>query len=334
MSQVSLFFMYRSFGGGTTSFTAYLYMALRFAGHQPFIYRVTERGDGRLRNFSGYTDILYQNITTEQAIDLVKSTPSLLTAPCNPKYLAFNPVIIPQLLEHGMRCVIHDPNELMIYEHTPWVTKPIIIRPTMLQFFKDAVFIPHPYVTWFKEMPSLENRSLNAISIARVTFVKRTEIILEANRLVDDNKKVVLRGAENRLYTRHKLSKLFPEYEQGLTGYPLTWGAGPEECVKAKFAVDMTFFPNDGGGSQYSFMEAWDAGTINVVHRDWLRYDGEMKDNVNCLAINDVEDLSLLLQGGVAADGIRRIAEMGRLALDTTHDPINVAEQYAKELGL
>lgn len=328
--KVSLFFMYRSFGGGSTSFTAYLYMCLKFAGYEPNIYRVTENGDGRIRPFSGYNEVWYQNITTEDALKIINDTPSLLTAACHPKHIPFNILAIPEMIGEGMRCVVHDPNEFKVYAHLEYVKRPIIIRPTMFEYFKDAVFIPHPYVTWFKEVPTADRPDI-AVSIARVTFVKRTEIILEANRILPEGKKIILRGAENRLYTRHKLSKLYPEYEQGLTGYPLVWGAGPEECARAKCAVDMTYFPNDGGGTQYSFMEAWDAGTVNILNLDWLRYDGEMKDGVNCIAVDSPEMLASVI---LNPPDLERYISNGRHQLDTVHDPIRIADQYAHELGV
>jgi hypothetical protein len=39
MSDIALFYMYKSFGGGTTSFTVHLFEGLRRAGHSPRIYR-------------------------------------------------------------------------------------------------------------------------------------------------------------------------------------------------------------------------------------------------------------------------------------------------------
>jgi len=327
---INLFFMYKSFGGGTTTFTAHLYMSMKHAGLDPKILRVSAGGDGYVRPFSGYSEVVYRNISQEEAFDAVRSTPSIMTAPCNPKHLKFNPNIIPELINAGMRCVVHDPNELMIYEHCQYVHRPIVIRPTMLQFFPDAIFIPHPYLRSFSELPN-SPRPIMAVSIARVTFVKRTEIILEANRLLPDELKIVLRGAENRLYTKHKLSRLYPEFEQGTTGFPMGWRGAPEECAQAKFAVDMTYFPDDGGGSQYSFMEAWDAGAVNIIPKDWLRYDGEMKHCKNCIAVDGARELADVILKGKEMDVSEIVAE-GRNALVTTHHPIEVAGRYAEEL--
>lgn len=330
---IALFFMRRDFGGGSTSFTAHLYMSLKHAGYFPFIYRVTERGDGRQRPFAQYAEVFYQNISEAEALRLIKFTPSLMTGACHPKFLEFNYNIILDMIDAGMRCVIHDPNEFHVYEHAPFVEKPILIRPSMKQLCPAGVYIPHPYMRIYTEVPT-GLRPLMAVSISRVTFVKRTEIILAANRLLSPEKQIIIRGAENRLYTKHKLSKLFSEYEQGQTGYPLTWGAGAQECSQAKFMVDMSGQkPGGGGSSQYSFMEAWDAGAIPIIHEDWIHEDGEMQPQINCLTTDGPESLARLLNVGDNLY-IQDIVTEGRDLLDTLHHPLIVADQYAEELGV
>jgi hypothetical protein len=335
MGQVALFFMRRDFGGGSTSYTVHLYLSLKQAGYEPSIFRVTANGDGQIRPFSKYEGASYRNVTFDESIRIIETTPSIMTGACPEKDLWFRPTAIIDMMKAGMRCVVHDPNEFKIYDHARYVERPIIIRPTMRRFYNDSVFIQHPYVPWFKdEAPPLEGRPLRAVSIARVTFVKRTEWILDANRLLHEDSQVVLRGAENRLYTRHKILDQYPEYQQGSTGYPLVWGAGPQECAKAKFAVDMTYFPDDGGGSQYSFMEAWDAGTINIVPRDWLRYEGEMQEAMNCISVDGPQGLADALTIAELAYDLNTIRTEGRRLLREYHSPEVVAEAYAAELGL
>ena len=350
--EISLFFMYRTFGGGTTSYTVHLAKAMMEAGIKVHIYRVKERGEEShiRRPFAKYKGIKYRNIDAATALKKVKQRPALMTAPCNSKYLPFAPTIITDLMKEGMRVVIHDPNEFEIYDHLDgkkWKFKhqPFCIRPSMQKFFPKANFIPHPYIREYsaieyagehKERPHL------AVSVARVTFVKRTEIILEANKILRENgykkDQVVLRGAENRLYTRFKLQKLFPEFKQGGTGYPMVWGASARECAKGVFALDFTWFPDDGGGSQYSFMEAWDAGTINIIHKDWMRTPGEMSSHPtnrakgNCIAVSGASEaadwLMLYRQSRRWREDCLEIAGNGELTLKRYHDPVKVAEQY------
>lgn len=333
---IGLFFMYRTFGGGTTSFTVHLYEGMRRAGLNPKIFRVKERGEHFTRPFAKYEGVEYRNITSEEAIKIAKHNPSVLVAPCNSKFLQFDPTIIAKLMKAGMRLVIHDPNEFEIYDHLEnrhTIKRPICIRPTMKQFFPDAVFIPHPYVREYPKnnAPLPAKRPWHAVSIARITFVKRTQIIVEANTKLPKNKQVVLRGAENRLFTRFKILPYYPEFKQGGYGFPMVWGASARECAKARYAVDLTWFPDDGGGSQYSFMEAWDAGAINVIHEDWLRYKGEMKAGKNCLTVTDAKTLVKLLKESLHPDKQYELIKQGYASLKK-HDPIDVAEQYAEEL--
>lgn len=334
MSRVALFFMPPAFGGGSTSYTVHLYRALQLAGHEPRIYRVKPKSESVWRPFSKYEGVTYQNITAPDAKRIVKDMPSLLTAPTHSKHLEWAPDIITQLMDRGMRVVVHDPNEFKVFDHLANVSKkyfnPICIRPTMREFYPEAVFIHHPYVRHFgKDVP--KKRELTAVSVARISFVKRTAMILEANRLLPEKYQCVLRGAENRLYTRHVLTKKFPEFKQGGYGFPMTWGASAVELSFAKFGVDLTLFPNDGGGSQYSFMEAWDAGTINVIHEDWLRYPGEMRQKFRCVAIDSPTSLAAVLKN-VAKYDLEAYQQAGYSALKR-HEPKQIATMYMQELN-
>lgn len=332
---VALFFMYRSFGGGTTSYTVHLFEGMRRAGLNPKIYRVKERGEERERPFAKYDGVTYRNVDSEEALKIAGSTPSLMTAPCNSKFLEFDPTIIAKLMKVGMRVTVHDPNEFEIYDHLEKDRKsfvPFCIRPSMKKFFPRAVFVPHPYVREYqtKEYEHVKRPHL-AVSVARVTFVKRTHLILEANAKLPEKSRVVLRGAENRLYTRFKVQRLFPKFKQGRSGFPMVWGASARECAAGTYAVDFTWFPDDGGGSQYSSLEAWDAGTVNVIHEDWLRYKGEMVAGENCLAVDGADGLARLLVRPLADSSVAEIVDFGYAALKK-HDPATVAKQYHREL--
>lgn len=333
---VALFYLRRDFGGGATSFTVHLYEGMRRAGLDPKIYRLSSRGEARERPFAKYEGVRYRNINRVEAETIVTSVPSVMVAPVHSKDIPFWTNAIADLAKAGMRIVTHDPNEFKVYDHLGSIGKiePLIcIRPTMRKFFPTAVFIPHPYVREFpsNSAPDHKYRDLLAVSVARTTFVKRTAMIVEANSLLRKEDRVVLRGAVNRMYEHHVLLKKWPRhYKPGQGGFPLTWGASARECARAKFAVDLTYFPDDGGGSQYSFMEAWDAGTVNVIHKDWLRYEGEMRSNLNCVAVDGVEGLVSALRYGRQND-VSSIVDAGYKALKK-HDAEQVARAYYEEI--
>lgn len=345
--RVVLFFNARAPGGGSTSFAVHLYRAMELAGYAPTILRLAKRTEQRTRPLGKYDGVEYVNVATEDALATVADTPSLLVAPCHSSATPWDPDAQRKLIAAGMRVVVHDPNEFKIYDHHTAIgtRPPIAIRPTMLAHYPRAVVIPHPYVRRYDQWDTSQlhqHREWIAVSVARVTFVKRTEIILDANRLLakQHRKPVVLRGAENRLYTRHKLRAAYPEFKQGSTGFPLRWHASAEQCARASYAVDMTYFPDDGGGSQYSFMEAWDAGTVNIIHEDWLRYGSkwpnEMQHLMNCIAVSDAQELANYLGSHghpvlAPFEDLATVVQGGYNAL-RAHDPATVAHAYYEEL--
>ena len=326
---IALFFMPRSFGGGTTSYTAHLYEGMRLAGYEPTVYRVKERGEtDRPRPFAKYDGVTYRNVDSKTALAIVRRVPSLMTAPCNSRYLEFDPTIMSRMMRAGMRVTVHDPSELVNYDERP--EGAFCVRPAMKKLLKSAKFIPHPFVREYgDERHVSRDREFYAVSVARVTFVKRTELILEANESLSRERRVVLRGFENRVYTRFKVMPRFSRYRQGLTGFHHAWGSGSRECARGHYAVDFSWFAEDGGGSQYTFMEAWDAGTANVVHEDWLRYRGEMVHDKNCVGVKGSAGLVELLKNGRLPNP--RMMERGYDAL-RTHDPVSVARAYYREL--
>jgi len=334
---VGIFFFRPWLGGGTTTFTAHLFKAIEAAGHTPMIYRVKERGEGRPRPFAKYEGVKYQNITFERARDIVNEMPTVMASPAHSKYLP-RPDVIPQLMRRGMRIVAHDPNEFKVYDHIKagdvLPQPPICIRPTFRQFYKDAVFIPHPYMrSRSDDMNDERLRKYHAISVARIASVKRPHIILEANRLVPKKLRVKLLGSEYRMYTR-ALAEKYPDVFQqsGKTfQFPMTFEAPTDLCANADFNVDMTWFPDDGGGTQYAQMEAMDAGCINVMHVDWFRFKGELKPTVHVKTVVGPAELAKLLRNGVRTEVRDEIRAAGYRLLKR-HAPKVVGEMYMKEL--
>jgi hypothetical protein len=337
---IALFFARKEAGGGSTSFTAHLHRALKLAGYKVKLFGFTDK-PREPRLLGKYAGVTWNFVTPKEAKHIVRNVPSLLTGPDHSKVLAKTcgeSTLIHDLINLGMRVVVHDPNEFRVYDHltNASIKQPICIRPTMRKFFPDAIFIPHPYVRsqtgWHGK--DIGKRYGVACSIARISFVKRTEIILEANRLLPKGLEIKLLGQENRLYTYHKIKKLFPEFKQGGYGFPLTWGASALQAMCYSLAVDLTYLPDDGGGSQYSFMDSWDAGTVNVIHRDWLRYPGEMNHIENCLAINSAEHLAQLVKSAAKDKKVqqlmRGISLRGTEHLDRVHSPEAVAARYAE----
>lgn len=334
---VGIFFFRPSLGGGTTTFTAHLFKALAAAGFTPVIYRVKANSEDRLRQFGKYDGVFYQNVSVEDAVRIVRKIPTVMGSPANSKYLVY-PDLIMDLMKKGMRTVIHDPNEFTIYDHLGKVTKlptrPICIRPTMQRFYKDALWIPHPYMRSGGGIGTFAPSTKHAVSVARIAAVKRPKIILEANRLLPKKLRVELKGAEYRLYTRSLEQKFGDVFQQcGSTfQFPMTFEAPVEICAQYKYNVDMTFFKDDGGGTQYAQMEAMDAGCVNIMHEDWFRYGGEVKPGKHVIAVNGPEHLAGILRPNEYDNASLNVIRNNAFNLLNRHAPKVIGELYKEEL--
>ena len=76
--------------------------------------------------------------------------------------------------------------------------------------------------------------------------------------------------------------------------YPLTYQE--KDILKdTHYVVDMSTIKNDGGGSQYTFLEAIYQGCVLVLHREWITSCSLFKEGVNCLAAETPEELASIL---------------------------------------
>lgn len=338
--KLNLFYARKDVGGGSTSFAVHLFSVLRNQGVDVRMLRFCPEGKagGAPRTLGGYAGVPCHRVDMAGALAAVRDAPSLLVAPEHSKRLPSG-VCLKTLMRHGLRVVLHDPNEFKVFDHLEdkaLVRAPICIRPTYQRFFPSATFIPHPYV---REFSGHQGGDLSwrgtAATLARITFVKRPEILMLANRLLPEERRIVFHGAENRLFTFVKFKEQFPEFTQGGHNLPLEWGVSARAARAYAFMIDMTYFPDDGGGSQYTFMEAWDAGSVVVVHEDWLRYPGEMQRHQNCLAVNGPEALAALLKRDDPAfwDSMGAISAASTAHLESVHGERTVAEQYVWNLA-
>ena len=69
-----------------------------------------------------------------------------------------------------------------------------------------------------------------SLCISRIDFDKNINLILHANKLLDETKKIYLFGAENRLYVHHKLKDMGFEKVSHIEG-------GFSAIKKSKFKI-------------------------------------------------------------------------------------------------
>lgn len=303
--------------GGWVTFTSHLAKGL---GKEVKLFKIRKRTERCERKF-GY-GLTYRNITAE---DLAKiEGPTIITA-LHKNKLEFGV----QLLDQGAWLVVHDPNEFYVLDHVQG-NKVITIRETVHQQIPGSAKIGHPYKRNFPK-GTVSKRTVHAVSVSRIDFDKNTDVILRANKQLPKDRQVQLHGFENRLYGKFKLAKEFPEWMevQSTHQFERNERTASEICNQATYAVDLSLIKQDGGGTQYSFLEAMDAGAFQVIHAGWARRGDEMKVGTNCLAVGDHEELAKLLKGPRPKERVLKNAEV----LLRKHDAIRIANKYLELIG-
>ena len=278
MDSYNLVYMSKPRFGGWVTFTAHLANKYKLP-----LYKIGKRTENRQRPF-GY-DITYQNLSIE---DLLKKD-NLLICCIDKKYYEYLPTI------KDATIVIHDPTELKppVLECLKRF-KIITIRKTVSELLKtkynlDNRLIYHP----FYEFPRILKNKIKAVSLSRVDFDKNTDIIVKAN---DSGCEIEIYGSMNELYVYHKLRDTnFKNYYKGR--FPKTFEAINEILADCKYVVDMSSIKNDGGGSQYTFLEAIYMDCALILNKKWVDgLDSPFKHNHNCFIVENHEELTTLLK--------------------------------------
>jgi glycosyltransferase involved in cell wall biosynthesis len=316
---VNLIYMARPVYGGWVSFTAHLALKYKFP-----LFKIGSRTEGtelepKMREY-GY-GVQYQNRAPS---DLPKG--KLLITAIDKTYYEYLDKI-----PDGSYIVIHDPTEVSGKGKEAVLRnlsrfRVVTIRESVKKFLKDQFnvksrFIIHPFYEYpFKKLPKPDA----AVSISRVDFDKHTDIILKANKILKDP--IDIYGAINRQYVFFKLNDLgFKRYYKG--GFEKSFEELGKILEDAKYVVDMSVIKNDGGGSQYTFLEAMYERCALVINRKWIEGSKtEFVDKKNCFVVSDEEELASLLNKDPSTAAVVK----GGLSLLEPHVSVN----WVRELAL
>ena len=307
---INLFYLSPNTTGGWVTFTAHLMMSLQEQGHAVALYKVGNNTERTQRPF-GY-GVFYRNVTADDAVKLAKDGPSAVVAV--QKNFAD---VAAALLRAGAKAVLHDPTELSAGFAVEAPRAPWVIRRAVQRQVQGSVFIRHPYVR--RPAPARPPKKRGVVSTSRIDFDKHTEILLDANRL---GAGIEIRGFENRLYTKFKILPKYPEWVQSVAAYPRDADAAYELLSRAKFMVDMSLIKGDGGGTQYTFLEAWDAGAVPIINTGWVLKGDDMVPDKNCLTAYDGKSLLR----AVKTRDVAHLVEAGYKALKR-HAPKTIVPQ-------
>lgn len=280
MTHINLVYLSPNTTGGWVTFTVHLMKALREYGLTCGLYKRSHKDEAFTRPFN-LNDTVYNNVTEEMLVKMSRRGPTIIVA-LQKNYRA----TAQKMLNAGAFMVVHDPAEPS--SRMQMKTRPWVVRRVGKKHIPGAVFIPHPYVR-FSTDKTIYIKTKDVVSISRIDFDKNTDIILGANKL---GAKIDIYGFENRLYTQFKLMKQFPGWQQSVRAYPRTSNAGYDLLLPAIGMVDMSLIKGDGGGTQYTTLEAWDAGAVPIIHTEWLRKGDEMQLWHNCLTAHDPSTLA------------------------------------------
>ena len=318
--KVDLFYNSPNTYGGWVTYTSHLIDTLQAVGAEVSLFKIRPRSEKRTRNF-GY-DKRYRNISMEEA--LARSNVKLIVAGAK----NFKKTTDTLYHDGNAFIVVHDPTELKNLPEPLDMNRCVVIRQKGVETLPLAnhsillpyrpTFIRHPYV---RKGSSTVDRRYLAISTSRIDFDKHTEILLDANRLLPEDKKIVIRGFENRLYTKFKI---VPKYSEWIQSKAHAFNL----MCNYKFNIDMTLIKGDGGGTQYTWLEAWDAGCIPIIHKEWLLdTPDDMREDYNCMVIETAEELAEVLQMPMSDTVLQKFRQNGFESLKQ-HEPKIIGEQY------
>jgi len=276
--EMNLVYMAKPIYGGWVTCTAH--MCLKY-NHT--LFKIAKRTEKNTRDF-GY-GVSYQNLR----IDDVLEKPKLMITSLDKHYWKYL-----HLFPKDTQLIIHDPTELKGKENPlPKLLahfKIITIRETVQSYLKDTYnidskFIYHPFYEYSKSNTPSDYYS---VSISRIDFDKHTDLILHANQLITESqKKIQIFGAENRLYVHHKLKDLdFATYWKGKYPKSLPLSYENKDLLNdCKFVVDMSIIKGDGGGTQYTFLEAIYHDCVLILHKEWVDKGNIFQDKKNCYVV-------------------------------------------------
>lgn len=349
---ISLFYMSNVGMGGFVKYTSELYKAFEVMGHDVALYKIRSKWDKKLKDFN--EGVQSRNISIEDAKTIIaKSDAAIVTATW---WNGWHDSIA-ELILCGAEVVIHDRTEYEITVHNrefdslvdflrDYGIRPIVIRKVNVDNLAkkglESVYIPHPYNQIMDEefRKSKDLRPVHAVSVCRMDFDKRTHIMIAANQRLPYEKRIQFWGSHVRLYMFTHVMYRYKGWTDGKhfcgPGYPLEQHNFSKEdgfAVKvnstAEFSVDMSRIVGEGGGTQYSFLQAMDAGAVVVLSTDWLISDhDEMGHQYNCVAVAGVNELTEFLRDMKRSSFTRVIG--GAESVLNRHKPKVVVPQYIK----
>ncbi len=299
--ETQLLYLHRYLYGGATTFTAHLMHKLSKLRRNNIVLRVGKRSESKLRDF-GY-GLYYMNISD-----------SLLSNINHAIIVIFKDKFLPVLSCLNRKTETSSPTVMVIHDYRdisekviPYIItyKLITMRKTVQKFIKDkyglnSTFMHHPFYPYPVIIKESRRR---AVSISRISFEKNTDMLVNANKMLNDDLLIRIYGCPSRIYVHNILggSKgAFNKYYFGM--FEKSFSKLSDILSRAKFVVDLSILRHDGGGTQYTFLEAIHNRCALILHRKWLENRDlkpsycDFREGYNCLAVENSKELVELIK--------------------------------------
>jgi len=299
--ETQLLYLHKYLYGGATTFTAHLMHTLSKLRRENLVLKLGKRSETKLRDF-GY-GLSYMNISHD-----------LLSSINHAFIVIFKDKFLPILSSLNRKIERSPPTVMVIHDYRdisdkviPYIMnyKLITMRKTVQNFIKakyelNSNFMHHPFYPY----PVIVKKSRRrAVSISRISFEKNTDMLVKANKMLNDDLSIRIYGCPSRIYV-HKIlggSKGgFNKYYFGM--FEKSFSALSDILSQAKFVIDLSVLKHDGGGTQYTFLEAIHNKCALILHRKWLENEHlkpsycDFREGYNCFAVENAKELAELIK--------------------------------------
>tara|TARA_B110001469_G_C9635679_1_gene318728 strand:- start:1531 stop:2496 length:966 start_codon:yes stop_codon:yes gene_type:complete len=312
---MNLIYLARPIYGGWINFTVHLSLLTNSN-----IYKITKKTEKKQRNF-GF-NLTYRNLCIQ---DIIKLEDICIVA-LDKHYYHFL-----KEFPDNTKLVIHDPTEIKNLKN-PLISENLIqkfsiltIRNTVKKYLQEqfnilSTFIYHPFYKYPRLV--VDKHSMFAVSTSRIDYDKHIDIILKANLLLPDDKKIYIYGKENRLCVHHKLKDLeFNKYWKGKYEKQLQILFEDKDLLQnTKYLIDLSTIKNDGGGTQYTFLDGIYNNCVLILHEEWANKGDLFINNYNCLTVRDENDLFKLLSNEIPDSKINIILNNSKKILEKVNE--------------
>ena len=263
MNSQQLLYLHKYLDGGARTFTIHLMYKLK----KQIVFVVRKRSESKLHDFGN--GFFYQNISHKDASEIDNSAVvifkenflDVLKSLKNPTVVIHGTI---DISEKSIPFIKH----LKIITIRKTIQKYLKQKYNLDSIFKFLPFYPYPVDDLYRH---------GAVSISRISPEKNITMIRRANRLLDNP--IQLYGFARRPYVH------------------FTFGQLNNILSITKYVVDLSVYDNDGGGMNYTFLEAIHNKCALILHRKWLEFeDSDFKEGYNCFAVDNERELAELIQ--------------------------------------